>query len=187
VANPLDPTKPALTDPSIELTAELRAIKQRLVTDKTNIEQLQNTLVTVSGITAFGASLIAAPNIAAAHTVLGFSEVGKLLVEMPSFEDLADELNVQSPIPTLALGSNKWGITLPGGIKINVVVVNCPSAGIDIEWQVPFEFNTFGAVANIYNDVATQPAWTRDHDTAGCFVDHANGSAQTVCVIAIGQ
>lgn len=187
MANPLDPTKPVLTDPSIELVAELRAIKQRLVTDKTNIEQLQNTLVTVSGITAFGASIIASPDANTALTHLGFSPTGKLIAEVPSFEDLADQLGVQSPIPILNLGSGKWTIVLPGGIKISIVVLNCPSGGVDITWAAAFEVGVYGAVACIFNGSATQPAWTNDHDLAGCFVDHANGSSQNVCVIAIGQ
>lgn len=186
--NALDPTKPVLTDPSIELVQELRAIKQRLVTDKNNIEQLQSTLVAVSSITTFGSELLASADSDAALTVLDFTAIGKIISQTPSWEDLADQLGVQSPVPVLTVGTNKWCIAFPGTLKINIVVVpSCPSAGTDITWVVPFETTTFGAVASIYNDSATQPAWTNDHDNAGCFVDHANGSAQGVCVIAIGQ
>src|SRR6188508_1934404 len=102
--NPLDPTKPTLLSQSIELTEELRAIKQRLVTDKANIEQLQSTLVNIAGITAFGADLLASVDSDAALDVLDFSTVGKEISQLANYGDLAAILGVQSPVPTLSIG-----------------------------------------------------------------------------------
>ena len=188
MVNPLDPTSPTLTDPSIELTAELRSMKQRLVTDKTNIEQLQSTLVSISSITPFGADLIATADYDAALTLLAFSAIGKTISQTPDYPTLATALGVQSPVPVLSVGINKWCISLPGTIKINIVVLpSCPSAGTDITWQVPFATSVFGGVASMYNSSATQSAWTRDVTTAGCFVDHGNASSESVCVIMFGQ
>jgi hypothetical protein len=183
--NALDPTKPTLLDQSIELTAELRAIKQRLVTDKTNIEQLQNTLVNVSGITAFGSALLASVDADAALTVLGFTAIGKELSQLANYEDLADELGVESPIPTLELGTQKWCITLPGGLKANIIKGNFSSGGGTITWQVPFTTSVYGVWATMEGS-GDFPLWVDDVDNAGCYIDHNNASAKDGFVLAIG-
>jgi hypothetical protein len=188
--NALDPTKPVLSDQSIELVEELRAIKQRLVADKSNIEQLQQTLVNISGITAFGAELLASADADAALDLLEFTSVGKQLAGIPTLPDLIELLGIESPVPGLVIGgSNKWTILFAGTIKIQILVASVPSGGATVTWAEPFTnvAGAWGAVASIFQNTATQPAWTRDHDATGCFLDHANGSTQSCCVIAIGQ
>lgn len=187
--NALDPTQPVLSSQSIELVEELRAIKQRLVTDKTNIEQLQNTLVNISGITAFGAELLASVDASEALDKLDFTAVGKQVAWINSLPDLVSLLGIQSPVPVIVIGGGgKWTIKLPGTIKIQVLVANIPAAGTTVTWAESFVSGggAWGAVASIFGTSATQPAWSLDHDANGCYLDHANSGTQQVCVIAIG-
>lgn len=184
--NALDPTKPTLLDQSIELTAELRAIKQRLVTDKANIEQLQNTLINVQGITEYGSQLLASTDSDNALTILDFSVLGKELSQLADYADLALALGVESPIPTLSIGTNKWSIALPGTLKLNIVKVAVPSAGVNITWQTPFGTAVYGVWATL-NSGADFPAFITTEDLVGCKVDHNNLSTHTAFVLAIGQ
>lgn len=144
--NPLDPTKPTLLDQSIELTEELRAIKTRLVTDKTNIETLQNTLINISGITEFGAELLASPNPSAALDTLDFTETGKDISQLPDLETLASALGVVNPAPSLSVGVSKWCIQFAGsGLKINMVKFTIPGgAAADLTWQTAFTVGVYG-------------------------------------------
>lgn len=186
--NALDPTRPTLSDQSIELVEELRAIKQRLVTDKSNIEQLQNTLINISGITAFGAQLLASTGADDALDLLDFTPVGKQVAQINSLPDLVQLLGIQSPVPFVVVGGgNKWTIKLPGTVKIQVLVASVPSSGMTVTWAESFVSGAWGAVASLMGTSGTQPAWTLDHDATGCFLDHGNGSTQSCCVIAIGS
>lgn len=184
--NPLDPTQPTLLSQSIELTAELRAIKQRLVTDKADIAQLQNTLIEVSGITDFGASLLASASPDAALDVLEFSVIGKELTQLANYADLAGQLGVIDPTPVLSIGTNKWSIALPGTLKLNLVKVSVPAGGTDITWQTPFTTAVYGVWATL-NSGADFAPWITGEDLVGCHVDHNNGSTHSVFVLSIGQ
>jgi hypothetical protein len=184
--NALDPSKPTLLSESIELTAELRAIKQRLVTDKQNIESLQNTLVNISGITAFGAELLASVDSDAALDVLDFTAIGKELTQLANYEDLAALLGVESPVPELSIGTGKWCLTFAGGYKLNIIKANVSSGGSSFTWQVPFTTSVY-AVLTTLNANADFDIWVGDYDNAGVDVDHNNGSDKVGFILGIGQ
>lgn len=187
--NPLDPTKPTLTDQSIELVEELRAMKQRLVTDKANIEQIQNTIIDIQGIGAFGAELLASTDEHDAREQLGFSPYGELLVQYASAAALAGDLGVVSPAPILTAGVGKWCIQFADStIKINIVKAtfnHTGAGGTAVLWQVPFVTGAFAIVGNLQAN-ADRAIWTSAETLNGCTVNHNNGSAHPGVVIAIG-
>lgn len=184
--NPLDPTQPTLLSSSIDLTAELRAIKQRLVTDKDNIDQLQQTLVDISGITPYSATLLAAADSDAWLGLLNFSAIGIDLSQLSNYDDLADALGVQDPVPAITIGANKWTIALPGTLKLNIVKLTVPSSGTTVTWQTPFTTAVYGVWATL-NSNGDFPIFVTSVDTVGCYADHNNASAKDGFILSVGQ
>lgn len=185
--NPLDPTKPTLLDQSIELTEELRAIKGRLVTDKTNIEQLQNTLINISGISEFGAELMASADADAALDLLDFSETGKDISQVPSLADLGTALGVTNPAPQLSVGVSKWCIQFANSaLKINMVKLNMTPGGTAFTWQVPFTVGIYG-MAGVLTVGSDDPMYILDETNIGGTARVNSSSSKTGYVIAIGQ
>lgn len=189
MANPLDPTKPTLLDPSIELVEELRAIKGRLVTDRDNIQQLQNTLVDITGITSFGAQLLASTGADAALDILDFTATGKEISQVASYAALATALGVQSPVPTITVGVGHWCVQFAGGFKINVITITTSDDGTTAPtWLVPFTTSIWGAVATLFTPTTqgTTSCNVNNATLTGCTLDHGGSGNRLITVIAVG-
>lgn len=183
--NPLDPTQPVLLSQSIELVEELRAIKGRLVIDKDSITTLQNTLVDITGITAFGASLLASADSDAALDELDFTPVGKDLTQTVSLAALAISLGVQNFTPSISVGVGKTCITFVGGVKINMI----QGAFADLAahtWQVPFVTVIYGAATTLMQN-NNDTVQIYNVTNAGCNVSFNGGGTKSYSVIAIGN
>lgn len=182
----LDPSRPILTDP-VQITEELRAIKQRLVSDKASIENLQSTLVVLSNIGPFGEQLMALHDLSAWATLVQQSATGKTIFEAANVGVVQTLLGIVSANPTISVGANKVCITFPGGLKINVGRYNVVGTGQRCSFQTPFTtsvYGVFATMAAIVSGHATVDYSTLDLDDV--FVDHTNSGTYDVFLLAIG-
>lgn len=184
----LNPTLPVGGN-QVEIASELRGIKQRLVTDKANIEALQAAILPITGAGTTGLALLDSETPAAALTALAGTVVGKQLfqiVDVPAAQVL---LGITSQIETILQSAptpDHTTIIFGGGLMINIITKSI-STGVDHHfWLTPFTSQIFGAVATI-NDNGTEAAFLQAVGLTDCYSDQSNGGSKNACIIAIGR
>lgn len=179
--NPLDPTKPTLLDQSIDLTAELRAMKSRLVADKEAIENLNSSIVDIGTITPYGLTVLQSADADGNHAVLQAGTAGLDVYKAEFMSDIVDLLGLAT---TISYGVNKVCVTLPAGIKINTLK-GSRAKNENITWQVPFTTTVWAGVITM-NEVNEKILYLRNLSNTGATVDFEGTGNVDCSIIAIG-
>lgn len=181
--NPLDPSRPVLADP-VQITEELRAIKSRLVADLAAIESLQATVVAITDPGAFGLPFLGTDTLAEAMVLLNQGAVGKVVFESTSLPALQTYLGIEDPEGTVAVGAGKSCITLPGGIKINMITGDFTDTA-PVIWHTAFTTSILGISTTLLeNENNTFQVYSENN--SGCTVSFEGGGAKRGSIIAIG-
>jgi hypothetical protein len=181
--NALDPSRPVLSDP-VQVADELRAIKARLVLDKTNIESLQSTLVVLSNVGAFGSQTMALTDLAAWATLVQQTAIGKAVFEAATLGVAQSALGITSAAPTVSVGANKWTIIFAGGVKINIITGTYID-GQTHTWQTAFTSQAFGILCTKGQDENGSVQYYSESNS-GCTVSFDGSGSKRYTVLAIG-
>lgn len=197
MVEPLNPALPVSTSPA-EVSAEFRGIKGVLKDHDDWIDTADPVILKLATLSTLGAILVSKGTDSEMCDVLGFTEVGKQVREVPSFAALAAALGVINPIPQVTTAlvtsggttSTIYGIILPGGIKINVLTVVVSGDGTtSLGWPAPYNTAVWGAVASPFSSTSQNSAEVKVENATvnGCTVDHSGSGNRTVTIIAIGM
>ncbi len=184
----LDPTRPTGAN-QVELSAELRAIKARLVADKAGIEELQIAVDPVVDAGGTGLALLDSETADDAFTVLGVTDLGQQLIQnfltLPEMKAFLGIIN--APIETITNTSTGGTVTWPGGVKVKWKILNVPGGGsyVPFTWETPFSTICFFGLAVGYG--GDQATWLEGAPTiTGGNVDHNNGGSRLVAIFGLG-
>ena len=181
--DPLDPSRPVLADP-VQITEELRAIKSRLVADLAAITSLQSTVVAITDPGAFGLPFLGTDTLAEAMVLLNQGAAGKVVFEATTLGAIQTYLDIVSPNATVATGAGKSCITLPGGVKINMITGDFTDTS-PVIWHTAFSTTILGiACTSLFN--ANNTFQVYNENNSGCNVSFEGGGSRRGSVIAIG-
>jgi hypothetical protein len=184
----LNPTVPVGGN-QVEIAAELRGIKLRLVTDKASIETLQSQIAPITGAGTVGLQLLDSETTDAALAALAVTTVGKQLFHIADIPDAQALLGITSQIETITQSSptpDHTTIVFGGGLMINIITKSISTGVEHHTWLTPFPNQVFGAVATI-NDNGTEAAFLQAVGLVDCYSDHSNSGNKNACIIAIGR
>ena len=180
--DPLNPALPTSTT-QVEVAAELRAIKGRLVTDKTGLETLQALLSGVSSISAYMKGMLPIVSDDLVLDYLGITATGKDVLHMASLTDLADALGVTDYSPDVDISGVKSCISF-GELKFNMIYGSFSDLTTH-SWRTAFD-SVVLCVLCTKNQNENGSVQAYNISTTGCDISFNGGGTKAYSVLAIG-
>lgn len=184
--NPAIPTSAS----QVEIAAELRGIKQRLVADKTAIENLLLAIEPLVDAGVTGLEILAAASKATVFETLEFEAPFVAMSTIPTLEDLKNYLGIASQNnESVEIGSDKGTIRWPGNTKLKWTIDVIPSSGSStaVTWDNPFDQTVFFAGSLFFGSGGSNAVWVDGlNGLVGAYVDHGNASGHQVVTLALG-